>query len=103
MFLWLLKHIVLTIRLHSTLQDKLSTGWLAWPAHVELFLAPPRSKSCFKPWEAPSQAGIQAVRDVVLNARFWKALSIHYAEENHNEVTTADNIALVKSICMYIV
>ncbi|KAH8120571.1 ARM repeat-containing protein [Phellopilus nigrolimitatus] len=84
--------------LEPILQDKANVGWLAWPEHVELYLAAPPGKSCFKPWEPASQEMVAAVREVVLNEKFWKSLSGRFAEENHATVITQDNISCVKSI-----
>ncbi|KAL5535214.1 BLM3_1 [Sanghuangporus sanghuang] len=80
------------------LQDKTSVGWLTWPATVDFFLAAPPGQSAFKPWESASQEMISAVRKEVANKDFWKSLSKYYAEENHANVATQDNISCVKSI-----
>lgn len=84
---------------HSQLQDKVSVGWLTWPATVDLFLAAPPGQSSFKPWESAGQEMISAVRKEVTNKDFWESLSKYYSEENHANVATQDNISCVKSIC----
>lgn len=66
---------------------------------MELFLAPPPDSSCFLPWDSVSQDMVTAVREVTTKETFWENLSNHFAEENHAEVTTQDNISCVKSIC----
>ncbi|KAI5124439.1 hypothetical protein M0805_008323 [Coniferiporia weirii] len=85
-------------RLEPILQDKAIAGWLAWPAHVELFLAAPLGESCLKPWEPASQEMIAAVRETVTTEKFWKTLSGYFAEENHADSAVQDNISCVKSI-----
>ena len=82
-----------------TLQDKAIVGWLAWPAHVELYLAAPPGKSSLLPWDPQSKGMNEIVRDIALTEAFWKALSGFFAEENHADSATQDNISCVKSIC----
>ena len=81
------------------LQDKAPEGWLAWPKTPDLFLAAPAGDSMFKPWETASQGMVTAVREVALTKEYWTKLSGHFAEENHADVATQDNISCVKSIC----
>lgn len=42
---------------------------------------------------------IKAVRDLTTSEEFWKALGGFFAEENHADSATQDNISCVKSIC----
>lgn len=87
------------MRNSRTLQDKAIVGWLSWPAHVELYLAAPSGKSSLLPWSPDSNEMIKAVRDLTTSEEFWKALGGFFAEENHADSATQDNISCVKSIC----
>jgi proteasome activator subunit 4 len=78
--------------------DKTIQGWLAWSDDLQLYRQPDSTRSTFV-WEKPSQAAIASVREVVTESSFWKKLSTHFAEENHQVVVTQDNISCVKSIC----
>jgi hypothetical protein len=80
------------------LQDKAQTGWLCWPAKVDLYLLPPPGRSYF-PRESSSPGVINALRSTVLNETYWRKLSEHYAEDDSLEETVLDNCSYVKSIC----
>lgn len=80
------------------LEDKTVTGWLVWSDSVRMFLAPSK-ESTFQPWNDADNEIVSAVREVVTQAKYWKSLSVHLAEEIDTEATTQDNISCVKSIC----
>ena len=40
-----------------------------------------------------------AVREIATSEAFWKALGGFFAEENHADSATQDNISCIKSIC----
>ena len=42
---------------------------------------------------------ISAVREIATSEEYWKSLSSHFAEENHANVATQDDISCVKSLC----
>jgi proteasome activator subunit 4 len=79
--------------------DKIPHGWLAWSNELELYRLPHPTQSTFLPWEKPSEAAVASVREVVMKPSYWKKLSTHLAEENHQVVVTQDNMSCVKSIC----
>ncbi|KAG8866672.1 hypothetical protein FRC20_007837 [Serendipita sp. 405] len=77
------------------LQDKMSSGWLAWEEQVSLRLAPSSSIE----WEPASQAVFDEFRLSCLKPEFWEALKVHYAEENQSSSVNWDNVSFVKTIC----
>ena len=79
--------------------DNTTQGWLAWSDGLQLYRQPHPTRSTFLPWEQPSQAAVASVREVVTKSSFWKKLSTHFAEENHEVVVSQDNMSCVKSIC----
>jgi proteasome activator subunit 4 len=83
---------------YRCLQDKPASGWLVWE-DVDMYRLPDDTKSTFQPWEEGSAGAIQTVRNAASRADFWEKLSSHFAQENHQETTSADNISCVKSIC----
>lgn len=89
------------VDLRRLFQDKPAGGWVAWGSDIALYASPAQEKSSFQPWEPTSQQALESVRAIVLEEDFWERLSDHYAEENHQESTTLDNISCVKSICAY--
>ncbi|KAG8823710.1 hypothetical protein FRC18_010687 [Serendipita sp. 400] len=76
------------------LQDKMSSGWLAWEEQVSLRLAPSSSIE----WEPASQAVFDEFRLSCLKPEFWEALKVHYAEENQSSSVNWDNVSFVKTI-----
>ena len=83
----------------SFLQDKITSGWLAWSHTIELYLNPPREKSSYSPWRNGDQETIDTLRAVVSDPSFWTKYIIHLREENGNYSVSYDNIAFINSIC----
>ena len=81
------------------LQDKGSVGWLTWPKSVERFKVAAAGKSPFLPWEERSQEMLAAVQEAAGSEDYWKKLTKYFAEENHANVATQDNISCAKSLC----
>ena len=81
------------------MQDKTIVGWLAWPAHIELYLVARLGKSSLRPWNPESDNMNDAVREIATSEAFWRALGSFFAKENHADSATQDNISCVKSIC----
>lgn len=81
-------------------QDKIEVGWLAWPPVLRMYQYPLDAASAFQPWDSQSQDAVRAIRETVVDERYWRELASQLAEENQVEVVTQDNISNVKSICM---
>jgi proteasome activator subunit 4 len=82
--------------------DSISQGWVAWRRVVTLYKPPDKSNSTFQPWEKSSEDAVECLRNIVTNPSFWQELSKSYAEEEHKEVIDLDNVACIKSICMFV-
>lgn len=80
--------------------DTLHEGWLAWSGTLTAYKPPHESKSTFE-WESLSAEAVSCLREVTVDANFWKKLSSHFAEENHENIVVQDHISCVKSICKY--
>jgi proteasome activator subunit 4 len=65
-----------------------------------VYKPPHESKSTFE-WESSSAEALSCLREVTVDANFWKKLSGHFAEENHENVVVRDHVSCVKSICKY--
>lgn len=78
------------------LQDKVTSGWLAWEEEITRFLA--ADSSCQDRWEATSQSAIEATRKSTATPEFWESVRVHYSEETQSETMNWDNVSLVKSI-----
>ena len=82
------------------LQEKATSGWLAWSETADWYLAP-GEESPFEPWEAASQDAVDTLREVLCDPEYWPKLKIHYSEENNSEIINQDNVSFVKSLCMW--
>jgi proteasome activator subunit 4 len=86
--------------LPSLLQEKATSGWLAWSETTDWYLAP-GEESPLEPWEAASRDAVGTLREVLCDPEYWPKLKIHYSEENNSEIINQDNVSFVKSICMW--
>lgn len=86
-----------TLDLNNIYCDTLHQGWLAWSATLAAYKLPHELKSTFE-WEPSSAEALSCLREVVVDADFWKKLSGHFAEENHEGTVVQDHISCVKSI-----
>ncbi|KAG1826229.1 uncharacterized protein BJ212DRAFT_1444172 [Suillus subaureus] len=77
--------------------DTLHQGWLAWSDTLAAYKPPHGLKSTFK-WEPSSTEALSCLREIAVDADFWKKLSGHFAEENHESTVVQDHISCVKSI-----
>lgn len=82
------------------LQEKATSGWLAWSETTEWYLAP-GEESPLEPWEAASLDAVEALREALRDPEYWPKLKIHYSEENNSEIINQDNVSFVKSLCMW--
>ncbi|KAI0322289.1 hypothetical protein OF83DRAFT_1094493 [Amylostereum chailletii] len=78
--------------------DNISTGWVAWRECITAYRFPHPTKPSLKPWDSECEEAIAAVREVALDPKFWKELSVHFSAENLADTVTTDNISCVKSI-----
>ncbi|RXW16590.1 hypothetical protein EST38_g9267 [Candolleomyces aberdarensis] len=78
--------------------DKDPPGWLVWGKTVGLYSLPASGKSAFLPWESDSAPVIEGIREVVLDAGWWKKVIVFYSEENHENSIIQDDVSCVKSI-----
>lgn len=81
----------------TLLMDKQSTGWLVWGDEVEYYTAP-RQTGDQLVWEQESDAGLQAIREVILNPEWWTKVADHYSREQSRDFLAQENTALIKSI-----
>lgn len=86
-----------TLDLSSIYCDTLHQGWLAWSGTLAAYKPPHRSESTFE-WEPSSAEALSCLREITVDADFWKKLSGHFAEENHESTVVQDHISCVKSI-----
>ncbi|KAG1867785.1 hypothetical protein DFJ58DRAFT_859984 [Suillus subalutaceus] len=86
-----------TLDLNSIYCDTLHQGWLAWSGTLAAYKPPHGLKSTFK-WEPSNAEALSCLREIAVDADFWKKLSGHFAEENHESTVVQDHISCVKSI-----
>jgi len=79
------------------LVDKQYTGWLVWGEEMEAYLAPGQTGNQLN-WEAESDPGLQAIREIVLQRTWWQKVADHLSREQSRDYLAAENTALVKSI-----
>ena len=77
------------------------TGWLAWDKSIAVYHGADLKEPGFRKWDEGSQAAITAVREVVLNKKFWEKLAVHYTSENQSSQLAQDNVSTVKSLCKF--
>ncbi|KAH7923993.1 hypothetical protein BV22DRAFT_1196262 [Leucogyrophana mollusca] len=77
--------------------DEMLQGWIAWSPETT-FCAQPQLTTPTFVWEKVSESTVACVREIALDANFWKKLTTHFAEENHETVVVQDHISCVKSI-----
>jgi proteasome activator subunit 4 len=73
-----------------------------WGKTVGLYSLPPSGKSAFLPWEPDSAQAIEGVREIALDAEWWKKVIVFYSEENHENSIIQDDVSCVKSICEFL-
>ncbi len=85
--------------------DKLNTGFLAWTPVVKAYQQVGHGPSAIT-WEAASQPALQAMREVVLDGKFFGQLIDLLGEESNKNPSTLklrpENVNLMKSLSMYI-
>ncbi|EJU01100.1 hypothetical protein DACRYDRAFT_22883 [Dacryopinax primogenitus] len=78
-------------------QDKASSGWIAWRNDDTRYVFPQRSRHISE-WEEASRPAVKAVSAAVLDEAFWRQYAAYLSEETQAESTSPDAIFCIKSI-----
>ncbi|KZV77572.1 hypothetical protein PENSPDRAFT_621096 [Peniophora sp. CONT] len=80
------------------LVDRATSGWIAWGSSITAYRLPDVTSPSLAPWRPDAAPALAAVRAQAEDDKFWRALSVHYAAENHADTVVSDNMACVKSV-----